>query len=55
MLNQLLCVALPTRTWFAAQVHEVVGVIVTLAEHFVLGVVEKREELVIESSFPFGR
>ena len=55
MLDQLPRIPLSTRRRLAAQVNEVVGVVVSLAHHVLLGVVEEREELFEEALLAFGR
>lgn len=54
MLNQLPCITLSSCTRFAAKIHKVVRVIITRTHNIVLGVVQKREELVIETGLAFG-
>lgn len=53
MRNQLLRVSLASRTLLAAEVDEVIRIIVPLGHDMVLGVVEQRQELVVETLLAF--
>jgi hypothetical protein len=54
MLDQLPRISLSARRRLAAQVDEIVGVVVSLAHHVVLGVVEDGEELFEETLLAFA-
>lgn len=55
MLNQLPRISLTASTGFASKVDEIIGVVVTLTHHIVLGMVQQREELGVEAGFAFRR
>lgn len=54
MLDQLPSISLSARRRFAAQVNEVVGVVVSVAHHIMLCVVQEREEFLEETLLAFG-
>ena len=55
MLDQLPRISLSTRRRLAAQVDEIVGIVVSLTHYVLLGVVQEREELLEEALLAFDR
>ena len=54
MLDQLPGIALTPCTRLAANIHEVVGFIISITHNFGLGVMQERQELAVETFFPFS-
>jgi hypothetical protein len=54
VLDQLFGVAFTASTGLGTKVHEIVGFIIAFTEDIMLRVVQKGEELVVETSLAFG-
>lgn len=54
-LQELASVASTPRMGLRSQVHEVVGIVVSLAQYFGLGVVEQWQKFVVVTLSSFGR